>query len=85
MEEFEQINDVRIIVRAHQLVQKGYKWHFEGKLATVWSAPNYCYRMGNDAAIMKLDFSLQPTFETFKASELNSKNVNYTNLLPYFL
>jgi hypothetical protein len=74
-----------VIVRAHQLVQKGFRWHFEGKLATVWSAPNYCYRMGNDAAIMKLDFSLQPSFHTFKASELNSRNVNYANLLPYFL
>lgn len=41
--------------------------------------------MGNEAAIMKLDFSLQPSFEVFKASELNSKNVNYANLLPYFL
>lgn len=79
------VNEVRVIVRAHQLVQEGYKWHFDGKLATVWSAPNYCYRMNNLAAIMKLDFELRDDFIVYKASEKNSKNVNYTNILPYFL
>jgi hypothetical protein len=76
---------VKVIVRAHQLVQQGYRWHFENKLATVWSAPNYCYRLGNSAAIMKLDFSLQEHFIVYKASEQNSRNVNYNNILPYFL
>lgn len=54
--QFNHVNSISLIARAHQLVQEGYKYMFqpENSLVTVWSAPNYCYRCGNVASVMEV-------------------------------
>ena len=84
--EFNHINGLDLVCRAHQLVQEGYKYWFpEQSLVTVWSAPNYCYRCGNVAAILAIDENLETKFSIFKEVQESMKSVNPRNVLPYFL
>ena len=38
---------------------QGYNWCHDRNVVTIFSAPNYCYRCGNQAAIMELDDTLK--------------------------
>ena len=46
---------------------------FGGKLATVWSAPNYCYRFENLASILELDEHLNEHFNIFEDAPENKR------------
>eukprot|EP01125_Pyxidicula_operculata_P006164 TRINITY_DN2149_c0_g1_i2.p1 TRINITY_DN2149_c0_g1~~TRINITY_DN2149_c0_g1_i2.p1 ORF type:complete len:308 (+),score=41.50 TRINITY_DN2149_c0_g1_i2:315-1238(+) len=83
--EFVNLNDLEVIARAHQLVQEGYKYMFDNRLVTVWSAPNYCYRCGNVAAIMALDKDLKPEWKTFHAVPDDQRVIPTRQPVPYFL
>jgi len=63
--EFNRVNGLDIIARAHQLTMEGYNWIHEQQVVTIFSAPNYCYRCGNQAAIMEIDEKLDYTFLQF--------------------
>mmetsp|Transcript_6277 Transcript_6277/g.9123 ORF Transcript_6277/g.9123 Transcript_6277/m.9123 type:complete len:307 (-) Transcript_6277:29-949(-) len=68
---FNQLNGISMICRAHQLVMEGYQKHFpEESCVTVWSAPNYCYRCGNQASIMLIDRDLNYDFKLFREKPL---------------
>jgi serine/threonine-protein phosphatase 4 catalytic subunit len=41
---------------------------FDKTLVTVWSAPNYCYRCGNVAAILEFDEFLTKNYKIFEAA-----------------
>ena len=84
--EFNEINGLSLIARAHQLVQEGYQYWFpEDILVTVWSAPNYCYRCGNIASILQLNENLERNFITFKEVPESAKSIAPKMVLPYFL
>merc|ERR1712116_51571 len=83
--EFMHLNGLELICRAHQLVHEGYKFMFDDKLVTVWSAPNYCYRCGNVASILALneDKSRQP--KLFHAVPDTERVIPPYTTTPYFL
>eukprot|EP00002_Diphylleia_rotans_P003171 TRINITY_DN1213_c0_g1_i1.p1 TRINITY_DN1213_c0_g1~~TRINITY_DN1213_c0_g1_i1.p1 ORF type:complete len:302 (-),score=63.68 TRINITY_DN1213_c0_g1_i1:370-1275(-) len=82
-EEFCHTNNLKLICRAHQLVQEGLKYMFDKKLATVWSAPNYCYRCGNVAAILRVDESMDAHEIYFK--EARDERTPPPASVPYFM
>ncbi|XP_054267230.1 serine/threonine-protein phosphatase 4 catalytic subunit B-like [Macrosteles quadrilineatus] len=84
--QFNNANKTELICRSHQLVMEGYKWHFSETLLTVWSAPNYCYRCGNVAAILEVNEHLQKEFTVFEAAPQQSRaQINQKVKTDYFL
>ncbi len=67
VDDFCQFNNLKLIARAHQLVQEGYQEWFSNKnLVTIWSAPNYCYRSNNLASFMRVSENVDYSFVTWK-------------------
>jgi len=84
--QFNHINHLQLICRAHQLVQEGYKYMFPDKnLITVWSAPNYCYRCGNIASILVFDEHLDREIKIFKEVSDSGKASTEKAGVEYFL
>eukprot|EP01066_Platyproteum_vivax_P002381 Platyproteum_vivax@DN12903_c0_g1_i1.p1 len=83
--QFCHLNDLKLIARAHQLVQEGYRFMFNNQLVTVWSAPNYCYRCGNVAAMMSVSGDEPPQFTIFKEVPQSKNSKPPSQVVPYFL
>lgn len=83
--DFNHLNGLDLICRAHQLVLDGHLYWFENQLVTVWSAPNYCYRMRNKATILQLNERHERVFKDFTEVSESSKTENPKKVLPYFL
>ena len=64
-EQFNHNNGLMLVARAHQLTMEGYTWCHDKNVVTVFSAPNYCYRCGNQAAILEVDEHLKYNFIQF--------------------
>mmetsp|Transcript_32517 Transcript_32517/g.102183 ORF Transcript_32517/g.102183 Transcript_32517/m.102183 type:complete len:309 (-) Transcript_32517:98-1024(-) len=85
-DQFLYANHLELIARSHQLAMEGYKYFFGQLLVTVWSAPNYCYRCGNVAAILELDEHLNKNFKIFEAAPQDQRGVPAKKPAPdYFL
>lgn len=84
--QFNRTNNIKLIARAHQLVMEGYKQMFNDQLVTVWSAPNYCYRCGNVAAILEFDENLNKNYKVFDSAPQEKRGIPAKQPAPdYFL
>ncbi|KAI8614085.1 Metallo-dependent phosphatase-like protein [Chytriomyces sp. MP71] len=84
--QFVHVNKLDLIGRAHQLVMEGYKLMFKDTIVTVWSAPNYCYRCGNVAAILEFDENLKINYKIFEAAPQDARGLPAKKAAPdYFL
>uniref|UniRef100_H2Z315 protein-serine/threonine phosphatase n=1 Tax=Ciona savignyi TaxID=51511 RepID=H2Z315_CIOSA len=84
-QEFVQLNNLSLICRAHQVVHDGFKYMFNEHLVTVWSAPNYCYRCGNIAAILSITSPEEREAKLFRAVPDNMRVIPSRTTTPYFL
>ena len=86
-DEFNHVNGLELICRAHQLVIEGYKYQFPNEnICTVWSAPNYCYRCGNRASVLAFDDMLRRDHKMFDCVDEADYGVEERNSqVPYFL
>ncbi|CAL0309730.1 unnamed protein product [Lupinus luteus] len=65
---FLQENNLDLVVRSHEVKDEGYEVDHDGKLITVFSAPNYCDQMGNKGAFIRFEApDLKPNIITFSA------------------
>ena len=83
--EFLFLNNLKAMVRAHQVCHEGYMMHHNDQCITVWSAPNYCYRVGNLAVVMQVNPNMKYDFKIFESGEANENSVHWNSVLPYFL
>lgn len=69
-EAFLKTNNLSFVIRSHEMKEEGYEVEHDGKLITVFSAPNYCDEMGNRGAFIRLKGSVMvPKFHQFTAVE----------------
>eukprot|EP01130_Rhizamoeba_saxonica_P004734 TRINITY_DN191_c1_g1_i1.p1 TRINITY_DN191_c1_g1~~TRINITY_DN191_c1_g1_i1.p1 ORF type:complete len:313 (-),score=61.33 TRINITY_DN191_c1_g1_i1:69-1007(-) len=84
-EKFNHVNGLKLISRAHQLVMEGYNWSHNG-CVTIFSAPNYCYRCGNQAGMMEVSESIEFSFMQFDPAPRLPHQHNIPKIQPdYFL
>lgn len=84
-EQFNYANNLKMIARAHQLMMEGYTSTHNKNVSTIFSAPNYCYRCGNQAAIMDVDENLRQNYIQYDPAPRKGNEVEKKRVPDYFL
>jgi len=65
---FAKANNIKLIVRGHEVKTQGYEVQRGNKVVTVFSAPNYCDQVGNSGAYVRFKApDMEPEYIQFKA------------------
>eukprot|EP01002_Notosolenus_urceolatus_P004493 NODE_2186_length_1179_cov_9.623894_g1811_i0.p1 GENE.NODE_2186_length_1179_cov_9.623894_g1811_i0~~NODE_2186_length_1179_cov_9.623894_g1811_i0.p1 ORF type:complete len:316 (+),score=50.31 NODE_2186_length_1179_cov_9.623894_g1811_i0:174-1121(+) len=78
-------NNLKLVARAHQLVMEGYSWTHDKMVVTIFSAPNYCYRCGNQAALMEVNEFMDKEFFPFDPAPRRGEAQTSRKTPDYFL
>jgi len=61
-------NGLDLLVRSHEVKDEGYEVEADGRVITIFSAPNYCDQMGNKGAYIRFKGNeMKPKFSQFTA------------------
>lgn len=86
-EKFCQLNKLKGVIRSHEVRMEGYSKQHNGKLITIFSAPNYCDSTGNRGALIHVehkDGETELTFTQYDAVEHpNIRPMAYTTNRMY--
>lgn len=66
VKEFIKLNNIDLIVRAHQVVEDGFEFFAGRSVVTVFSAPDYCCEYTNSGAMLIIDKNLKCCFKVLK-------------------
>ncbi|CAE7827018.1 PPP5C [Symbiodinium sp. CCMP2456] len=80
-ENFLKTNNLKMVIRSHEMKEEGYEIEHSGRLVTVFSAPNYCDQMGNKGAFIRLDGkTMTPKYTSFAhVPHPNVRPMQYAN------
>ncbi|KAJ2459170.1 Palmitoyl-protein thioesterase 1 [Coemansia sp. RSA 2424] len=79
--EFCDTNNLKMVIRSHQQMDEGYEIAHDGKMVTVFSAPNYCDQGTNKGAYIRITPELECTYHKFTAvPHPNVKAMAYANV-----
>ena len=73
--EFNHKNNLKMIGRAHQLFSAGFNKTHDDNVVTVFSCPNYCFRCGNQGAMLDLDENMGQTYIQYDHAALSGQKV----------
>lgn len=66
-------NNLELLIRSHEVKEEGYLVEHDGRLITIFSAPNYCDQMKNKGAIITFNEDMKPNFIQF--NEVKHPNI----------
>merc|ERR1711865_1312384 len=82
---FAQTNALDTIIRAHQPVMEGFQWHHNDTVLTIFSAPNYCYRCGNQAGVLEYNEKMTSRITQFDPAPNHAYKPPEERMPDYFL
>lgn len=79
-------NKLKLLVRSHEVKDGGYEVEADGRVITIFSAPNYCDQMKNKGAWIRFKGrDMEPKFTQFEAvPHPNIPPMKYAVGLPWF-